>query len=211
MLVGRGSFAGVPILAPAAVRSLLGPLDSVGLALSWGRERVDGRLVLEHSGNARTMSARMRLLPEARLAIVVLASTNSGPFFDGTDALLDGVNSILDGDGAPRLWPEERLFKAAVLLGSALAIAGAARRARAWNRAGMPIGLDGSAGTAGRLSLDLGLAALVVLGVPRLVGVPLSTMTEYFPDLAFALIASAGAGVIGDVLGAFTRSAERGS
>jgi hypothetical protein len=193
------------------VRSLLGPLDSVGQALSWGRERIDGRLVLGHSGNTRTMSTRMRLRPESRLAIVVLANTNSGPFFDGADALLDGVDRILDGHGAPRIWPEERLFKAVVLVGTALALAGAARQAHSWHRAGMPIGLDGSIATLGRLSFDVGLAGLVVIGVPRLVGVPLSTMTAYFPDLGYALIASAGAGLVGDVLRAFTRSAERGS
>jgi hypothetical protein len=71
------------------------------------------------------------------------------------------------------------------------------------------VGLDASAGTLGRLALDVGGGAFVLFGVPRLAGVPLSTMVEYFPDLGLALAASAGAGVMGGVLHAFTRSATR--
>lgn len=208
MLVGRGAFGATRILDPESAVELLGPLDGgVGRALSWGRRRVDDRLVLEHSGNTRTSAARLRLLPEEGLALVVLANTNSGPFFDAADAVLDGMDAILAGAPAPSLWPMERIFKGVVLAGTALAVVGMGRKAVAWSRAGYPTALDGSAGTLGRLGLDLGLGAAVLFGIPRLVGVPLSTMIEYFPDLGIGIVASAGAGVAGGVLHAFTRSA----
>jgi CubicO group peptidase (beta-lactamase class C family) len=209
MLVGGGEFAGVRTLDPEAVAMLLGPQDETGRALGWGRSRTDDGLVLGHSGNARTTSARVRLVPEGKYALAVLATTNAGPFFDAPDDLLDGVHAILRGEPAPRPWPRERLFKGVVLAGTVLALAGMGRRAHRWGRSGYPVGLDASAGTLGRLALDLGGGAFVLFGVPRLAGVPLATMVEYFPDLGIALAASAGAGVVGGVLRAFTRSAAR--
>lgn len=206
MLVGGGSFAGTRSLDEETAAAVMGPLDGPGRALGWGRRRVDGTLVLGHSGNARTAGARVRLVPEEGYAVTVLTNTNSGPLFGAADDLLDGVHAILRGEPAPYLWPRERLFKGVVLVGTVLSIVGMARRANEWGRAGYPIGLDASAGTLGRLALDVGGGAAILFGVPRYLGVPLSTMVEYFPDLGIALAASAGAGMAGGLLRAFTRS-----
>lgn len=207
MLVGGGSFAGIQVLDDETVAAILGPLDGQGPALGWGRRRLGGTLVLEHSGNARTASARMRLVPEEGYALVVLSNTNSGPFFGAPDALLDGIHAVLNGEPEPRLWPRERLFKGAVLAGTLLSVTGMARRGGEWRRAGYPVGIESSSATLGRLARDLGVGALVLVGVPRYVGVPLPTLIEYFPDLGIALAASASAGMVGGVLRAFTRSA----
>ena len=204
MLLGGGALGGARLIEPSAVAELLGPPDEAGRALAWGRRRIDGTLVLEHDGNTRTMSARVRLVPERGYAITVLAATNAGPFFGAPDALLDGIDSILRGEPAPRPWPAERLFEGAVLVGTVLAVVGMARRVRAWHRAGAPITLEPSAGALGRLAFDLAAGAAVLVGVPRLVGVPLPTMVEYFPDLGVALTVSAGAGMIEGLFRAFT-------
>lgn len=206
MLVGGGTFAGTRILDEETVSTLLGPLGVQGRALSWGRSRVDGTLVLDHSGNTRTTSARVRLVPEDGYAITVLAPTNSGPFFGAADDLMDGIHAVLAGEPPPRLWPRERLFKGVILVGTVLSVAGMLRRAHRWGDAGYPVDVDGSTGTLGRLALDVGGGALLLFGVPRFVGVPLSTMVEYFPDLGVALAVSAGAGIVGGVFRAFTRS-----
>jgi CubicO group peptidase (beta-lactamase class C family) len=210
MMVGGGSFAGTQVLDPDAVRAIMGPMDEVARALGWGRSRIGGQLVLSHAGNARTGSARMRLIPEDELAIVVLSSTNSGPLFSATADLMDGVHAILRGEPEPRVWPRERIFKAALLLATLASVARATREARSWAGAGYPVGVEPSAGAVGRLAFDVGLGGLVLIGVPRFVGVPLSTMIEYFPDVGIALTASVGAGVIGGVLRSFTRSAAAG-
>ena len=208
MLVGRGVFAGERIMDEQTVNELLGPLDGTGSALGWGRRRIDGRLVIEHSGNARTSAARMRLVPDAGYALTLLTNTNSGPFFDAADALMDGIDDILQGEAPRDPLPMERLFKAAILVGTTLSVLGLARNARDWRRAGYPVGL--TTPSAARLSLDVGIGAAVLLGIPRLVGVPLPTMLEYFPDLGIGLTVSAGAGMVGGVLHAFT-SATRGA
>lgn len=206
MLVGEGSFAGDAVLDPETVAAIVGPLDEVAHALGWGRRRIDGRLTLDHAGNARTASARVRLIPEDGLALVVLANTNSGPFFPATGEIMDGVHAILRGEPEPRIWPRERLFKLAVAAGLAFSLVRGAGHARDWGRAGHPVGIDTSARGVGRLAVDLGVGGVVLFGVPRLVGVPLPTMIEYFPDLGIALVASVGAGVAGGVLRSMTRS-----
>src|SRR5690606_32107702 len=88
MLVGNGAFGGVRVLDSATVAELMGARDGAP-PLSWGRSRHDGRLMLEHAGNARTSSARLRLLPQDGYAITVLAGTNSGPFFSSTAQVMD--------------------------------------------------------------------------------------------------------------------------
>jgi CubicO group peptidase (beta-lactamase class C family) len=205
MLVGRGVFAGERILDEETVDELLGPLDGSGSALGWGRRRIDGRLVIEHSGNSRTSAARIRLVPDAGYALTVLTNTNSGPFFDAADALMNGIDRILQGEPERDPLPMERLFKGVILVGTTLSVLGLARRTRDWRRAGYPVGLTSP--SAGRLALDVGIGAAVLIGVPRLVGVPLSTMLEYFPDLGIGLAVSAGAGMVGGALHAFTSSA----
>jgi hypothetical protein len=112
------------------------------------------------------------------------------------------VQAILDGVSAPVAWPKERLFKAALLLGVAFSVGQLVRRALAWSRAGRPIRLAVRASA--HLAWDVLVAALVIFGIPRFVGVPLRTMFEYFPDLGVALVASAAAGVVAGVLRAWT-------
>ncbi len=135
----------------------------------------------------------------------MLTNTNSGPFFDAADALMDGIDDILQGEAPGDPLPMERLFKAAILVGTTLSVLGLARKARDWRRAAYPVGLTWP--SAARLSLDVGIGAAVLLGIPRLVGVPLPTMLEYFPDLGIGLTVSAGAGMVGGLLYAFTREA----
>lgn len=207
MLLGGGSFAGTRVLSSRAVAALLGPLDTKGQALGWGRERIDGALVIEHKGNARTTSARVRLVPEHGFAVAVLATTNSGPFFAAVDDLTDGIHAILAGKAAPRPWPREIAFKVALLAGTLLSVAALAHRAFVWRRAGCPTRIDRSARTLARLSLDAAAAVFLLVGIPRIVGVPLLTMWQYFPDLGLALMVSAAAGATSGVLRAFVDSA----
>jgi hypothetical protein len=58
----------------------------------------------------------------------------------------------------------------------------------------------------GRLAFDVGGAAVLLVALPRFIGVPLPTLVAYFPDLGIPLVASAGAGLVGGVLRAFVRS-----
>jgi hypothetical protein len=206
MLVGRGAIGGDRVVESRTVDGLLAPLGSTGPAMAWGRGRLHDTDVLGHDGNARTSSARVRLVPERGYAITVLVNTNTGPFLDSGTALLDGVHRILEGEPAPTLFPAERLLKGAILLGTLVSVGGMGLRGRDWRRAGYPVGLSGDAGTLRRLAFDVGGAAVLLVALPRFIGVPLPTLVAYFPDLGIPLVASAGAGLVGGVLRAFVRS-----
>jgi CubicO group peptidase (beta-lactamase class C family) len=206
MLVGGGQVDGERVLADSSVAALLGPLDTTGMAMSWGRRRVDGRLFIEHAGNARTSSARVRLVPQEGYAIAVLANTNSGPFFPATGDLLNGIQAILDGREPPATWPRERIFKGVLLAGAAFSLLRLGQRARDWDRAARPTRIDASGRVIAPLAVDVVGAGLLLFALPRYFGVPLPTMYEYFPDLGIALVTSAGAGLAGGLLHAWTRS-----
>jgi CubicO group peptidase (beta-lactamase class C family) len=206
MLVGRGTLDGNRVVQDGTIDGLLAPLGSTGPAMAWGRGRLHDTDVLGHDGNARTSSARVRLVPERGYAIAVLVNTNTGPFLDSGTALLDGVHRILEGEPAPTLFPAERLLKGAILLGTLVSVGGMGLRGRDWRRAGYPVGLRGDARTLGRLAFDVGGAAVLLVALPRFIGVPLPTLVAYFPDLGIPLVASAGAGLVGGVLRAFVRS-----
>lgn len=112
------------VMDSTAIAALLGPVDTSGFSLGWGRRREQGELILEHKGNARTSSARLRLFPWRGYAFLVLATTNSGPFFDATDQGMNSVQRILEQGSAPTPWPRERIFKGLILVGTALSAAG---------------------------------------------------------------------------------------
>ena len=207
MLLNEGAIDGRQVIDPITARAILSPMDSAGPAMSWGRWRFDGRIIHDHAGNARGSSARVRLDPEYGYAISIVANTNSGPFFPATGDLMDGIVAILDGHEAPSPWPRERLFKGAILVGTALSLGQLYSRARSWDRAGRPTRLETNGRTLVPLTLDIAGGTFLLLGLPRIIGVPLGTMTEYFPDLGIALITSAGAGIVGGVFRGWTRSA----
>lgn len=207
MLLNDGVVDGRQVFDASTARAILSPMDSAGPAMAWGRWRLDGRIIHDHAGNARGSSARVRLDPEYGYAISIVANTNSGPFFSATGDLMDGIVAILGGHEAPSPWPRERLFKGVLLVGTALSLGQLYSRGRAWDRAGRPTTMATNGATLAPLAFDVVGGTFLLVGLPRLIGVPLGTMTEYFPDLGIALITSASAGMVGGVLRGWTRSA----
>ena len=146
-------------------------------------------------------------MPEDGYAIVALTNTNASPFVPALGDLTDAIHEILEGRRPPAPWPRERLVRGALLVGTMLSAAQLVIRAQAWERAGSPTRIASRRDVLLPLGVDLAGSAFVTLGVPRLIGVPLTTLTEYFPDMGWAMIISAGAGVTGGVLRAWARSA----
>ncbi len=206
VLLGAGAVPEGRVVPEAVIRAVLSPMDSVGPAMGWGRGRIDGAIVYEHAGNARTSSARVRLAPARGYAISIVANTNSGPFMSATGDLLDGVAAILEGRSPPPAIPRERLLKGAILLGTLLSVGQLAARTRDWDRAGRPTRIEATGRVLVPLGVELAGGTFLLLGLPRLIGVPMTTMTEYFPDLGIALVTSATAGMVGGVFRAWTRS-----
>jgi CubicO group peptidase (beta-lactamase class C family) len=201
MLLNEGRFRGRQVVSAGALREMFTPWHGgvTGPGMAWGI----GRARIGHAGSTRTSSARVSLLREQGYGIVVLANVNSGPFFSGTGAVMDGVDRLVSGGSAEPVRPDEVLLKLAILV---LVLAGAIRlagRVRHWSRRGFPHRLIASRRVARPLILETAAAVLVLVAFPRWIGVPVFTILEYFPDLGLAMLAGAGTGLSSALIRAF--------
>ena len=201
MLLSAGTFQGRQVVSPEALREMLTPWDggSSGAGMAWGV----GSTVIGHAGNSTTFSARLAMLPAEEYGIVLLANVNSGPFFPGTAAVMDGVIGILRGHPVDTVWPREILLKLGVL---SLLIVGVVRMIvvfRRWSRRGFPRRLTTSRPVVMALATEAAGTAFVLLVLPRWIGVPLRVIIEYFPDLGIAIIVGVVTGALGALMRAF--------
>lgn len=201
MLLSQGAFRGRQVVSPEALREMLTPWDggSHGAGMGWGV----GRTLIGHAGNSATFSARLAMLPAEGYGLVLLSNVNSGPFFPGTGAVLDGLIRILRGQPAQTVWPGEILLKLGIL---ALLIVGVIRMIAAfqrWSRRGFPRRLTTTRRVVMPLVMEMAGAALVLLALPRWIGVPLHTILEYFPDLGIAILVGVVTGALRALMRAF--------
>lgn len=201
MLLNKGHFRGRQIVAPATLRDVFRPWDggATGPGMAWGI----GSTRIGHAGSTPTFSARLSLFPEERYGIVVLANVNSGPFFPGTAAVMDGISRMVRGEHAAPVRPDEILLKLGLLI---LVIAGVIRvfsNFRHWSRRGFPRRLLATRRIAMPLFIEATAASIVLFAIPRWIGVPLLTILEYFPDLGIAMLGGVVTGISGALMRAF--------
>jgi CubicO group peptidase (beta-lactamase class C family) len=201
MLLNEGSFRGRRLVSPEILREMFRPWDGAesGAGMAWGV----GTTRIGHAGSTPTFSSRLSLLPQERYGIAVLANVNSGPFVPGTAAVMDGVVRMVRGEQVEPVRPDEILLKLGLLI---LVIAGVIRTAmrfRRWARRGFPRRLVASRRVALPVVVETVAAVVVLFGIPRWIGVPLSTILEYFPDLGIAMLVGVVTGVAGALMRAF--------
>ena len=150
-----------------------------------------------HQGETFNFHANVVLIPESRSGVVVLmnAENSLDLFTNGRmGTIADGVASLLEGrqppsppSSAPILVVYAALFALLVLQAAAIARSVIALRSRRVRR--------GRIGPWLRVSLSLVLsllwAALVLVLLPKQLGLPLSVLATGFPDLVYLLVASA--------------------
>ena len=187
------SAAGVDDLHRAAVET---PETGTSYAMGWFVGPVNGIPAIHHQGETFNFHANAVLLPASGTGVIVLMNAeNSLDLFTAgrMGTIADGVTSLLEGR-APARRPSNMssLVAYAALFGLLVVQAGLvvrsvralrARRVRAGRLgAGWHIGLS--------LMLSLGWAALVLVLAPRQLGVPLPTLAQGLPDIAYLLLAS---------------------
>ncbi|HEX5716142.1 MAG TPA: serine hydrolase domain-containing protein, partial [Thermoanaerobaculia bacterium] len=160
MLLNEGRFRGRQVVSREALGEMFRTWDggATGAGMAWGI----GSTRIGHAGSTPTFSARLALLPEARYGIVILTNVNSGPFFPGTAAVMDGVSRIMLGEDAEPARPDEILLKVGILI---LVIVGAIRtfsRFRHWSQHGFPHRLSVSRRVALPLVKEAAAAAIVL-------------------------------------------------
>jgi CubicO group peptidase (beta-lactamase class C family) len=201
MLLGEGTFRGKRVVSAESVKAMLTPWSGgeTGPAMAWGV----GPSRVGHAGNARGFSARVALLRSQGYGIAILTNVNSGPFFAGSAALMDGTVRVLNGDTRKASRPDELLFKAALLASVLWSLGRLLLAARRWIRRGSPLRLPRERRRLARLGLEILLCATVMIAFPRWIGVPFRVLLEFFPDLGLAMVVGAGSGLSRAVLQAF--------
>jgi len=189
-----GAFKDSHVLSPAGVTTLHTGGARVSAtssyAMGWLVSSQRGTVRLEHSGDVSNFHSNLLLLPDERLGIVVLVNANGVSSAAALDILIEGVAAIVRGQDlsehvdppADRLRPLLPLAPLLILVvwivGSYLVTRRSQRCSklpsrgvqRLW-RSGVPLGIN------------LGLATLPWLIVPRLLHSPIATIRLFAPDL----------------------------
>lgn len=164
--------------------------------LGWFLDQENG--TVWHSGSSPGFETLLTMVPNQDRGVVVLVNGGGGVGFGQTDAVRNGITAGAlgrDYDGEPSHWGQKVLFVSMVLL----PLAYLASMLWAWRHR---TGLRAKAGPFGAFSLwfplltTLAAAWVLLLLVPRLLGVPLGTLRIFQPDLALVMIASAITGVL---------------
>lgn len=177
---------------------MLAPAGEVSphYGLGWFLDRENG--TAWHSGSSPGVETLLTLMPSEQKGVVVLVNAGSGIGFGETAPLREGLTAGalgLDYDGPPSRWGQKATFLSVALLPLAFLLS----IAWAWGHRGE---LRAKSGIMGTFSLwfplvtTLGAAWVLVYLVPRLFGVPLSTLRVFQPDLALSMIAGAITGVL---------------
>ncbi|MGZ8769314.1 serine hydrolase domain-containing protein, partial [Aeromicrobium sp.] len=196
-----GSFGDAEVLSPSGVAEMHRPAVPTSEAdtsygMGWFVGPVNGIPAVFHQGETFTFHTNIVLMPESGQGVVVLmnAENSLDLFVRGRmGTVAEGVASLLEGDEPPP--PPSRLpifVVYAVLFGIVvLQISGMIRLAGALRRRRVPAGrLGPKLRMAGALALNLVWAFFVLVLVPKQLGVPLLTLAEGLPDLAYILFVS---------------------
>jgi CubicO group peptidase (beta-lactamase class C family) len=197
-----GRYRTASVLSPAEIAELhqpVAPTPETGTSygMGWFVGPINDIPAIYHQGETPNFVAKAVLVPESRTGVIVL--TNADNSFDlflsnrqGTIA--EGVTSLLAGREPPS--PPSRipsLLVYALLFGLLVMQArGIVRSVVALRNERLGTGRVGPWWRIGfSLALNLAWAALVLVLVPKQLGVSLRVAAQGFPDLAYILIGSA--------------------
>jgi len=196
-----GSYDGTTVLSPAGTAQMHQAAAPTSIAdtsygMGWFVGPVNGLSAVFHQGETFTYHANIVLLPSRHEGVVVLMNAeNSVDLFTrgrlGTIA--SGVASILEGEQPPDPPSRTPLFVVYTILFGAITIQGAGmfRSISRLRRRRLPTGrFLCRTRIVVSLFTNFAWALLVLLLLPKQLGVPLLTLTQGLPDLAYMLLVS---------------------
>jgi len=196
-----GRYRTVSVLSPAGVDELhraavKTPRSGTSYAMGWFVGPINGVPAIHHQGETFNFHANAVLVPRSRTGVIVLMNAeNSLDLFSAgrMGTIADGVMSLLEGR-KPASRPSNifSFLVYAVLFGLLVVQGrGIVRSARALRRGRARSGRLGARRRIGiSLGLSLGWAFLVLVLAPRQLGLPLLTLAQGLPDLAYLLLVS---------------------
>ncbi len=200
--LNQGRYGRTTVLSPAAVDAMhrpavATPQTGTSYGMGWFIGPINGIPAVHHQGETFNFHANAVLVPESGTGVAVLmnAENSLDLFLSGRmGSISEGVTSLLEGrEPAP---PPSRLpiFLAyAVLFGI---IAFQLRRITVWVAALRQSRLPRSRlrwprlRISGLLVLSLGWSVMVLVLVPKQLGLPLLTVAQGLPDVAYIVLAS---------------------
>jgi CubicO group peptidase (beta-lactamase class C family) len=197
-----GRYGGAAVLSPSGTAELHRPAvptaeTDTSYGMGWFVGPVNGIPAVFHQGETFNYHANIVLLPGSDQGVVVLmnAENSLDLFIRGRmGTVAEGVASLLEGQEPPSPPSNTGIFVVyAALLGViVLQLGGMIRSGAALRRRRLPTGRFGPKSRTGvALALNLGWAVLVLVLLPKQFGVPLLTLAQGLPDLAYALLVSA--------------------
>jgi len=196
-----GRYGGATVLSPSGTAEMHRPAvptpeADTSYGMGWDVGPVNGIPAVSHQGETFNFHANIVLIPGSERGVVVLMNAENSPdlFIRGRmKTVADGVASLLQGQAPPS--PPSSigifLFYAALLGMIVLQVGGMIRSAVALRRRRVPTGWFGPKLRTGvALALNLAWALLVLVLLPKQFGVPLLTLTQGLPDLAYTLLVS---------------------
>jgi len=199
------SAAGVDDLHRAAVQT---PQTGTSYGMGWFVGPINGIPAIHHQGETFNFHANAVLVPRSRTGVIVLMNAeNSLDLFSAgrMGTIAEGVTSLLeDLEPAPRPSNIFSLLAYAVLFGllviQARRIVHSVRALRSGRLRAGRLGPGWHIGLS--LALSLGWAALVLVLVPKQLGLPLLTLAQGLPDVVYLLLASAAVALVWGIAGA---------
>jgi CubicO group peptidase (beta-lactamase class C family) len=196
-----GRYGGAAVLSPSGTAELHRPAfptaeTDTSYGMGWFVGPVNGIPAVFHQGETFNYHANIVLLPESDQGVVVLmnAENSLDLFIRGRmGTVAEGVATLMEGQEPPSPPSNTGIFAAyAALLGViVLQVGGMMRSGAALRRRRVPTGRFGPKSRTGvALALNLGWALLVLVLLPKQFGVPLLTLAQGLPDLAYALLVS---------------------
>jgi hypothetical protein len=192
-----GSYGNASVLAPQDIAAMHAPAVRMktpegSYGMGWEIGQIEGVPAVFHSGDNANFQAHVLMLPTEKLGVVVLLNAQGLSINTGAGQIARGVLAVATGRQ-----PKAYTFpvEGAILpVGSVLVPVALSLVWIGWmlfrflrrQKQGLPA--RRRVGWYGRvvvlpLVVDLGLLWVLLMGVPRLWGAPLSVMAAFFPDL----------------------------
>ena len=178
------------------------PKTGTSYAMGWFVGPINGIPAIHHQGETFNFHANAVLVPESRTGVIVLMNAeNSLDLFSAgrMGTIAEGVTSLLEGrKPAPRPSNIFSFLAYAALFGLLVAQARAiVRSVRALRNGSLPTGRLGPRWRIGlSLVLSLAWAVPVLVLAPKQLGLPLLTLAQGLPDIAYLLLASGAVALV---------------
>jgi CubicO group peptidase (beta-lactamase class C family) len=205
--LNEGRYEQSAVLSPGGMAELHRPAAKSGegysYAMGWRVGPIDGVPAVHHGGTLPHFRGKMVLLPEEGWGVVVLTNASSFVGSPTSHRVADGVAGMLVGQGPDKTSLGLGRLYLLITLGMVLITFNQVKSILSLRRWRAELAWQVSRGQAPLrrvvlpVALEIAWPLLLLIGLPRLLGIPLSGLVLFWPDVSYwmILLASVGLGV----------------